>query len=120
MMSGKVSMRTDEEAGDRGHDVLDHPYCTPRASARSVVRGALRVERGAWSVERGARSVVRTAAPGRRALRSTLYALALRSWVRLLIDLLEPLDGCMGVDLRRRYRGVAEELLDRAQVGAGI
>src|ERR1051325_231919 len=40
--------------------------------------------------------------------------------VRLEIDLLEPLDAGVRVDLRRRDRRMAEELLDGAQVGAGV
>ena len=38
----------------------------------------------------------------------------------LLVDLLESLDARVGVDLRRRDRRVAEQLLHGAQVGAGV
>src|SRR5689334_15162944 len=44
----------------------------------------------------------------------------LRPRVRFLINLLQTLDARMGVDLRRRDGGVAEELLNRPQVRAGI
>src|ERR1043166_377843 len=37
-----------------------------------------------------------------------------------LVNLLQPLDARMGVDLRRRDRGVAEKLLYRAKIGAGV
>src|SRR6266542_6246045 len=40
--------------------------------------------------------------------------------VRLLIHLLEPFDTCVRVDLRRRDGRVAEELLDGAEIGAGV
>ena len=40
--------------------------------------------------------------------------------VRLLVNLLQPLDGGVGVDLGRRDRRVAEQLLDGAEIGAAI
>src|SRR3569833_303054 len=38
----------------------------------------------------------------------------------LLIHLLEALDAGVRIDLRRRNRGVAEQLLDGAEIGAGV
>src|SRR6186997_531713 len=43
---------------------------------------------------------------------------ALRPRVRLVIDLLHPVRGNMGVDLRRAQAGMTEQRLHRAQIGA--
>ena len=40
--------------------------------------------------------------------------------MRLLVDLLEPLDARVGVDLRRRDRRVAEQLLHGSKIGPGV
>src|SRR4029453_10805866 len=39
-------------------------------------------------------------------------------WVRLVISSLQPVDGHMGVDLRRGERSVAEKFLNASQVGS--
>src|SRR6476469_8464891 len=45
---------------------------------------------------------------------------AARSWMAGRVDLAEPVDGHQGVDLRGRHRGVAEQLLDDADVGSAV
>ena len=37
-----------------------------------------------------------------------------------LVNLLQPLDAGMGVDLRRRDGRVAEQLLDGTEIGTGV
>src|SRR5919198_2263919 len=51
---------------------------------------------------------------------STASTDQLRPWVRAVIDPAQPLAVDVGVDLGRRERAVAEELLDGAEVGAAL
>src|SRR5207245_9654508 len=46
--------------------------------------------------------------------------LVMRPWVRLVVGLHQPVERDVGVALGRGQRGVAEQLLDRAQVRAAV
>lgn len=46
--------------------------------------------------------------------------LPVRARMALFVDFLEPFDGDMGVNLRGRETGMAQQFLDAPQVGPGV